>query len=81
MPGSAKDPVAQLGWPMLMGSEKPEIHLMTYQSCLMNRISKLTDARSKPDAIPLKDQTDAVKKPPGRKHSQAVALEFEKAFD
>ncbi|CAE7280003.1 unnamed protein product [Symbiodinium sp. CCMP2592] len=60
--GSVKDPVAQLGLPMLMGSEKPEMHLMTYQSCLMNRINKLSDARSKPDAIPESDRNDAVKK-------------------
>ncbi|CAE7893247.1 unnamed protein product [Symbiodinium necroappetens] len=60
--GSGKDPVAQLGLPKLMGGVKPEVHLMTYQSCLMNRMAKLTDSRSKPDSIPVKDQTDAVKK-------------------
>ena len=47
---------------------------MTYQSCLMNRMAKLTDSRSKPDSIPVKDQTDAVKKPLGRQHSPVACI-------
>ena len=60
---AGKDPAAQLGLPMLAGTDKPEMHLTTYQVCLQTRINKLTDARSRAEPGVANDSTGNMKKP------------------
>ncbi|CAE7483851.1 unnamed protein product [Symbiodinium sp. CCMP2592] len=73
--GSGKDVATSLGLPMLIGKDRPELHIAAYQNALTTRINKLTDCRGRLDAVPDKDRTEPIKKLMGKMDACIVSLD------